>query len=119
MTDLDAFVADYTNCKDLREQHLRLSKLQYGATNIADTGHPQNSGVIDRSTLCAFRPRDGVCAEMQRTVRPSQLAVRQQTVRQQLSGSFRSVERQTLRKVEHNNRLQQARCARLVENPTG
>lgn len=116
MAELDAFVAEYTNCKELRDQHNRLAKLQYGSTNISDTGHPQSSGIIDRNTLCVFQPKDKACTEVRRNPRPSHVATRQQTVRQQLSGSFRSMERQAIRKVEHNNRLQQARCAQLISN---
>ena len=40
--------------------------------------------------------------------------VHRHTRHQQLNGSFRSVERKTIRSVEHNNRLQQARCAQLL-----
>lgn len=116
MADSDAFIADYTDCTNLRDQHHRLARLQYGSTNISDNGHPGSSGVIDRNTLCVFRPRDKVCTEVQKTARPSQLAVRRQTVKQQLDGSFRSFERQVVRKVEQNNRLQQARCAQLLSN---
>ena len=127
MTDQPwAFEAEYTSSKDLRgAMNLRHTRLQHGSTNIAETGHHQNSGVIDRHTLCTFRPRDRVCLALAaaapagegasaRTSSANQRAVRQETVHRQVFGSFRSEERRKQRLVEQNNRLQQARCAQLI-----
>lgn len=116
MTDGYAYIGEYTGCNDLREQQLRFSKLQYGSTNISVNGHPHNSGVIDGNTLCVFRPAERVCREVMQSTRPSQTAVRHQTVRQQLNGSFRSAERLALRKVTQQTKQQQIHCAHIVQN---
>lgn len=111
-----AYVADYADSSVLRAQQLRLSRLQYGSTNISPHGHPQKTGVVNQGTLCAFKPRDGVCTQTAATIRPSQLAVRRQIVQSQVNGSFRSAERNWVKKVEQSNRLQQARCAKLLSD---
>ena len=56
-TESTEFVADYTTCNSLRDQSTRLSRLNYGATSIADNGHPTSSGIVDQKVMCTFRPR--------------------------------------------------------------
>lgn len=124
--DGGAFVDEYTNCQSLRDQSVRFSRLSYGSTNISENGHPFNSGVVDRNTLCAFKPRNDTypsrCSVTPRFARRNggtrntQIKeVRKLTVKQQMD-TFRSMEQKTNRTVEQNTRLQQARCAHLLSN---
>lgn len=114
------FVADYTDCTRLRSgTTTRFTRNDYGAGNISTNGHPNVSGALDQSVLCAFR-KDGVCA------RPSggaaatssaerQRAVRNQMMQSQLNNTFRSVERATNMTTTREREKQQARCMRLLQ----
>lgn len=111
----DSFVADYMGSNELRQQQLRLSRLQYGATNIAPHGNHLKTGVLDQKTLCAFRPGEPVCTRKMNTFGPAKRALMSRAAEGQ-STSFRSVEKREARRVEYNNQLQQARCAQLIKN---
>ena len=111
----ESFVADYMGSNELRQQQLRLSRLQYGSTNIAPHGNHLKTGVLDQKTLCVFRPGETVCTKKMNSFGPARRALMQRAVEGQ-STSFRSVERRETRRVEHNNQLQQARCANLIKN---
>lgn len=109
----------YTDCEKLRYQNLRLTKLDSGSTNIGSNGHPQNSGAVDRRTLCIFQPRDQVCqgtaaVPQGQSNRTRQVAVRKATVQQQINGSYRSFERGMVRRTETNNKRMEAQCRNVV-----
>lgn len=109
------FVQEYTSCVTLRNQTTRMSKPVEGSSNIAETGHPQNAGIIDKSTLCVFRPKNDVCTGQRTQSAKRQREVQKQTVASQQMG-FRSVEHRLTKNQQQNQMLQQARCASLINS---
>ena len=108
------FLDEYTKCTDLSSKGKisRYMRTDFGAMNASPNGYPNKSGALDKGVFCNFQNQQ-FCSSPAKS-RAVQVEVRKQALQRQLHGSFRSVERATMKGVKRRRDSQFAHCQKML-----
>lgn len=110
------YLGEYTKCTELttKDKINRYMRSEFGAMNASPNGHPHQSGALNKEVFCNFQNQQFCTAPAKS--KEMQVQVRRHVLHRQLNGSFRSIERATVKNMKRRRDSQYAHCEKMLKS---